>query len=242
MTSVPIIEVNGLDVAYSGQRALRGVSLQVLEGESVAVIGANGAGKSTMAKALAGLVRPTRGKVTINGQSAAGRRPDEIVREGLALVPEGRGLFANLSVRENLLLGAYTRGRHLQDSEVFAEFEAYFPEVLNHLDVRAGALSGGQQQMVAIARALMSSPRLLVLDEPTMGLAPRIVSRVGAIVDKLQAERGMSVLLFDQRRTLPQLIGCRGYILRSGEMRAEVPAGGWEHSSLAEHYMASRDN
>jgi branched-chain amino acid transport system ATP-binding protein len=241
LTSGAFMEVEGLEVAYGGRLALRGASLRVGEGESVAVVGANGAGKSTMARALAGLISPERGRVTINGRDTAGRKPDQIVREGLALVPEGRGLFVNLTVRENLLLGAYTRGRHVQDSDVFAQFESYFPEILSHLDVRAGMLSGGQQQMVAIARALMSSPRLLMLDEPTMGLAPRIVSRLATIIAELREDRGMSVLLFDQRRTLPQLIGCRGYILRSGEIRAEVPAGGWEHDSLAEHYLASRD-
>jgi branched-chain amino acid transport system ATP-binding protein len=233
----PLLQARELTFAYKRQMALRGVSIEVGEGEAVAVVGANGAGKSTFARVVAGLAKPRSGEVMFAGSLASGLKPDQVVHLGMALVPEGRALFSRLTVRENILLGAYTR-RHVSETALLSELEGLFPEIFERLTARAGTLSGGQQQMLAIARALSSQPRLVIIDEPTMGLAPTIVQRVAAIVRRLRSERGMSILLLDQRRTLAQLCDCRGYVIRSGEIQAEVAVGHWDDEDTARHYMA----
>jgi branched-chain amino acid transport system ATP-binding protein len=234
------LSVQGLTVSYSGQPALRGVNVRVNAGDCVCVVGANGAGKSTLAGAVAGLVRIDSGRVGLEGNPLKGLRADQIVRRGIAFVPEGRGLFTHLTVMDNIRMGGYVR-RDLTDELALERVRRFFPELLDRLSVRAGQLSGGQQQMLAIARALMSQPRLLILDEPTMGLAPTIIARLAVLLTRLQVEDGLAVMILDQRRTLAQRLGARGYILRGGEVVAEVAASQWDDPDLAHLYLLGTD-
>jgi branched-chain amino acid transport system ATP-binding protein len=235
-----LLAVSDLSVNYSGQPALRSVSVAVGEGESVGVVGANGAGKSTLARAIAGLVRPAGGQVSSHGVTLTGMRADKVVRHGVAFVPEGRALFTRLTVLDNMLLGGYTLPG-TSEAVALAHVEGLFPELLDRKLVRAGQLSGGQQQMLAIARALMSKPRLLILDEPTMGLAPIIITRLANALNQLREQEGLAVLILDQRRTLAERLEARGYILRGGRVVAEVGRGQWDDPALAQHYMAEPD-
>jgi branched-chain amino acid transport system ATP-binding protein len=235
-----LLSVSDLTVRYSGQPALRGVSLAIGAGESVGVVGANGAGKSTLARTIAGLIRPAAGEVTSGGVRLTGMRADKVVRQGVAFVPEGRALFTRLTVLDNLLLGGYTLPG-VTEASALAHIGALFPELLDRKQVRAGQLSGGQQQMLAIARALMSKPRLLILDEPTMGLAPIVITRLATALTQLREQEGLSVLTLDQRRVLAQRLDSRGYILRGGCVVAEVERGQWDDPDLAQHYMADTD-
>lgn len=206
--------MRGLEVAYGGIRAVKGLDLEVREGELVTLIGANGAGKTTTLKALAGLLSPAAGSVHYDGHDVTGRPAHELVRMGLALVPEGRGVFARLTVAENLAMGAYSR----HDSNVGSDYErayALFPRLAERRRQFAGTLSGGEQQMLAIARALMSRPRLLLLDEPSMGLAPIMVQKIFETIKTVAAE-GMTLLLVEQNAKLALQACGRGYVMESG--------------------------
>src|SRR5688500_2148251 len=209
-----MLKVTGLEVAYGGIRAVKGIDLAVGERELVTLIGANGAGKTTALKALAGLINPARGRVQYNGRETAGMPAHELVGLGLALVPEGRGVFARLTVAENLAMGAYIR----RDSHVAADFDrayALFPRLAERRRQLAGTLSGGEQQMLAIARALMSRPKLLLLDEPSMGLAPLMVQKIFETIRAVAAE-GVTLLLVEQNAKLALEICDRGYVMESG--------------------------
>jgi branched-chain amino acid transport system ATP-binding protein len=209
--------VRGLEVAYGEIRAVQGVDLEVGRGELVCLIGANGAGKTTTLKALAGMLAPAGGTVHFDGERIDGRPAHELVRRGIALVPEGRGIFARLTVEENLRLGAYAR----RDAPgVRADLDrvlALFPRLAERRRQAAGTLSGGEQQMLAIGRALMSRPRLLLLDEPSMGLAPILVQRIFAIVRDIAAE-GVTLLLVEQNARLALGLAARAYVMESGRM------------------------
>jgi branched-chain amino acid transport system ATP-binding protein len=235
-----LLTVTDLSVHYSGQPALRSVNIAVAAGECVSIVGANGAGKSTLARTIAGLVRPAGGQVSSEGVTLTGMRADKVVRCGLAFVPEGRALFTRLTVLDNLLLGGYTKPE-TSEATALDHLGELFPELVERKFLRAGQLSGGQQQMLAIARALMSRPRLLILDEPTMGLAPTIIGRLAAALTQLREEEGLSVLVLDQRRTLAERLNARGYILRGGRIVASVTQGQWDDPGLAQHYMADTD-
>ena len=219
--TAPLLAVEGLEVRYGPIVALRGVSLQVREGEVVALLGANGAGKSTLLNAVAGLVPATAGRIEIDGRTAAGNPPESIVRRGVALAPEGRRVFPRLSVEDNLRLGAAI----LDDGERRAELRStvleLFPVLEARLSQHGGTLSGGEQQMLAIARALMSDPKLLLLDEPSLGLAPIIVGQLFDLIAGLR-ERGVTILLVEQnvRRSLE--IADRAYVLANGAIRTHV--------------------
>jgi branched-chain amino acid transport system ATP-binding protein len=219
--TAPLLAVEGLEVRYGPIVALRGVSLQVRDGEVVALLGANGAGKSTLLNAVAGLVPATAGRIEIDGRPAAGNPPESIVRRGVALAPEGRRVFPRLSVEDNLRLGAAI----LADSERRAELRStvleLFPVLEARLSQHGGTLSGGEQQMLAIARALMSDPKLLLLDEPSLGLAPIIVGQLFDLIAGLR-ERGVTILLVEQnvRRSLE--IADRAYVLANGAIRTDV--------------------
>ena len=209
-----MLSVTGLEVAYGGIRAVRGIDLEVGARELVTLIGANGAGKTTTLKALAGLIAPAKGRVEYNGRDTTGLPAHELVQSGLALVPEGRGVFARLTVAENLAMGAYIR----RDPEVAADFDrayALFPRLAERRRQLAGTLSGGEQQMLAIARALMSRPRLLLLDEPSMGLAPLMVQKIFETIRSVAAE-GVTLLLVEQNAKLALEICDRGYVMESG--------------------------
>lgn len=211
-----MLSVTRLEVAYGGIQAVKGIDLEVRDGELVTLIGANGAGKTTTLKALAGLIKPRAGSVQYNGRDITGMPAHELVRLGLALVPEGRGVFARLTIHENLAMGAYTRGNRglAQD---FDRAYGIFPRLAERRRQLAGTLSGGEQQMLAIARALMSRPRLLLLDEPSMGLAPLMVQKIFETIRAVAAE-GVTLLLVEQNAKLALEACDRGYVMESGSI------------------------
>ena len=213
-----MLEVDGVDVYYGGVQALRGVSLEVAEGEVVALVGAHGAGKSTTLRTISGLVRPKRGQVRFDGRRIDDVAPQEIVRLGLSHVPEGRGIFAKLTVRENLRMGTYThrseRARSIEDIDRVLEV---FPRLSERIEQRAGSLSGGEQQMLALARALVSRPRLLMVDELSLGLAPLIVQQLFGIVRDINRD-GVAILLVEQYVNLALEASSRAYVLGKGRV------------------------
>ncbi len=211
------LEVRDLDVSYGGVPAVRGLSLDVDQGEIVGLIGPNGAGKSTTLHAIMGLV-PARGEIRLAGRSLRGRSPEAVARSGIALVPEGRRLFAELSVEENLRLGLAARSTSTGIDEDLAEIYELFPVCEEFRHRHAGALSGGQQQQLAIARALVARPSILLLDEPSLGLAPTIVDRVFETLRTI-AERGIGVLLVEQRAQRTVALAARTHVLANGGLR-----------------------
>ncbi|NHC06418.1 amino acid/amide ABC transporter ATP-binding protein 2 (HAAT family) [Azonexus fungiphilus] len=211
-----MLEVTGLHVAYGGIQAVRSITFHVNEGETVALIGANGAGKTTTLKAISRMVGAT-GDVHFCGEKILGISPHEIIRKGIALVPEGRGVFPRLSVLENLRMGAFIRD---DKAEIEADIErmyAYFPRLKERADQLAGTLSGGEQQMLAIGRALMSRPKMLLLDEPSMGLAPIMVQKIFEVVRNVAAA-GMTILLIEQNAKLALESSQRAYVMESGQI------------------------
>ncbi|MEK7207474.1 MAG: ABC transporter ATP-binding protein [Pseudomonadota bacterium] len=212
-----MLEVRNLEVAYGGIRAVKGIDLAVKQGELVCLIGANGAGKSTTLKALCGMLAPAKGNVTYEGTSITGKPSHELVRRGIAHVPEGRGVFGRLTVEENLKLGAYARRDHDGVRTDMGRAYELFPRLFERKAQQAGTLSGGEQQMLAIGRALMSRPRLLLLDEPSMGLAPMLVQKIFATIKKI-AEEGMTLLLVEQNAKLALEVSDRGYVMESGKI------------------------
>lgn len=213
----PLLEISDLYVNYGGIQALQNVQIVVYPGEVVTLIGANGAGKSTTLRAISRLVSPKSGRIRYAGQDITRLRPDEVVQLGIAHSPEGRRMLARQSVLDNLLLGAYTRkDRSNVQGDVEQQF-ALFPRLGERRNQLAGTLSGGEQQMVAIARALMSRPKLLLLDEPSLGLAPIIVREIFTTIRKLR-ENGMTILLVEQNAKLALQSADRGYVLEAGEI------------------------
>jgi branched-chain amino acid transport system ATP-binding protein len=214
---VSILALESVQVSYGGIRAVKGIDLTVEPGELVCLIGANGAGKTTTLRAITGLVRAAGGRIMYDGNDIASLKPHEISRRGLALVPEGRGVFAQLTIEENLHMGAYAR--HDRPG-VAADLErAYttFPRLKERRRQTAGTLSGGEQQMLAISRALMSRPKLLLLDEPSMGLAPLMVERIFEVIRGISAD-GVTMLLVEQNARLALEVSRRGYVLESGQV------------------------
>jgi branched-chain amino acid transport system ATP-binding protein len=211
-----LLEIEDLNVYYGAIHAIKGVSLTVDAGEVVTLIGANGAGKSTTLRTISGLLRPRRGTVRFEGQDLCRLRPDQIVRLGLCHVPEGRRIFANLSVRENLEMGAYTR----RDAEIRSDMEKVlttFPRMKERFTQSAGTLSGGEQQMLAIGRALMGRPRVLLLDEPSLGLAPFMVQEIFRIIREIN-EQGTTILLVEQNARMALRAAKKGYVLETGHV------------------------
>lgn len=214
-----MLEVRDISVAYGAIRALHGVSLSVAKGEIVTLIGCNGAGKSTTLRAISGLVRPGSGDILYEGRSLRGMAPHEIVRLGLAQSPEGRGVFPNMTVSENLDLGAYARNRseHAQIRQDREKALELFPRLRERLKQSAGTLSGGEQQMLAMARALLARPRLLLLDEPSLGLAPQIVQLIFRIIREINAA-GTTILLVEQNAHMALQVANRAYVLEVGRV------------------------
>jgi branched-chain amino acid transport system ATP-binding protein len=210
-----LLEVKGLKVSYGGINAVKGIDLEVRAGELVTLIGANGAGKTTTLKALAGLLKPAAGSIHYNGGDITARPAYELVRKGLALVPEGRGVFGRLTVEENLAMGAYSQN---DPARIKADFDRVYERLPRLAERRlqlAGTLSGGEQQMLAIGRALMGRPRLLLLDEPSMGLAPMMVQKIFETIRAIAAE-GATLLLVEQNARLALETCHRGYVMESG--------------------------
>jgi branched-chain amino acid transport system ATP-binding protein len=212
---VSLLEVAGLKISYGGINAVKGIDLAVEQGEMVALIGANGAGKTTTLKAICGLLAPAAGKVRYAGKDVTGLASHTLVQQGLALVPEGRGVFGRMQVEENLAMGAYTRRDSAAVKRDLRRVYELFPRLHERRRQLAGTLSGGEQQMLAIGRALMSAPKLLLLDEPSMGLAPIMVQRIFETIRKVAAE-GVTVLLVEQNAKLALEASQRGYVMESG--------------------------
>ncbi|MGH8795570.1 MAG: ABC transporter ATP-binding protein [Caldimonas sp.] len=219
----PLFVIEDLHVAYGKTVALHGVNLTVARGETVALIGANGAGKSTTLRAISGLIAPARGRILFKGHSIGGRRPDQIVRLGIAHSPEERHVWPAMSVAENLSLGGFIcRDRHELDRRVDAVYER-FPRLRERRPQLAGTLSGGEQQMLAIGRALMSAPELLLLDEPSLGLSPRMVQEVFEVVRELNAQ-GVTILLVEQNVHNALSVAARAYVYDTGRITVSRPA------------------
>src|SRR5947209_13722026 len=211
-----LLQVENLRVAYGAIEALRGISFEVDEGSIVALLGANGAGKTTTLRTVSGLLRPRAGTITFDGQRIDAVPPHQMVGLGIGHVPEGRRIFPRMSVLENLHMGAYYRGRRVPDADVARVYDL-FPVLRERSGQDGGTLSGGEQQMLAIGRALMGSPRLLLLDEPSMGLAPMIVTRIFEIIREIN-EQGTTVLLVEQNASQALKLANRGYVLETGEV------------------------
>ena len=228
--ATPLLELKRLAVAYGGIQAVKGIDLVVNPGELVCLIGANGAGKTTTLKGVCGMLPVKSGSIHYDGRNITGRPPFELVRNGLAMVPEGRGVFGALTIEENLAMGAYIR--HDRDG-VHADIDRVFDLFLRLKERRrqtAGTLSGGEQQMLAIGRALMSKPKLLLLDEPSMGLAPLMVQKVFETVVSVSRE-GVTILLIEQNAKLALEVSHRGYVMESGEITLEGASKSLLHDS-----------
>ena len=225
--SEPLLSVDGIEAGYGSMRALVNITLHVNAGEIVTLVGANGAGKTTTLRAISGLIHPTRGTIRFGGEDISRLPPHEIVERGISHVPEGRRLFPHMTVAENLTLGAYSTRARAKMNETLDEQLAAFPRVKERLAQRAGTLSGGEQQMVAIARGLMAQPRLLLLDEPSLGLAPKIAEELFANVAAI-GKRGITVLIVEQNVVDVLSISARGYVIENGEVDQTVGSSAQE--------------
>jgi branched-chain amino acid transport system ATP-binding protein len=211
-----ILDLRELEVHYGNIPALHGISLEVKRGEIVCLIGANGAGKTTTLRTVSGLLKPRRGEVTYDGREITGVKPHVITKMGISHVPEGRGIFANLTVHDNLELGAYLRKDKIAQSEYDRIF-ALFPILKERIKQNSGTLSGGEQQMLAISRALMSKPAVLLLDEPSLGLAPQMVQTIFRVIREINAE-GTTILLVEQNAHMALTTSHRGYVMETGRI------------------------
>ncbi len=219
-----LLDVQGITVRYRQLTALRQVSVKIAEGETLFVTGPNGAGKSTLLKAIAGVVTPREGLIALSGRQIAGKSPEDIARMGFSLVPEGRDVFGALTIEENLRLGTGMRADKDQVARDLEQVYTVFPMLKERMDLHAGVLSGGQQQMLVIGRALMAAPRLIAIDEPSLGLAPKVTDDVYATLLKLRDTRGLTLLIVEQSATRAMLTGGRMILLRSGEVALEGDA------------------
>ena len=217
MSDSPVLEVRNVETFYGPIMAIRGVSLEVPEGQIVTILGANGAGKTTLLKTVSGVMDPEKGQILLNGEEIQGREPDQIVREGVAHVPEGREVFPFLSVEDNLMMGAFTRTDDEIASDIQMVFD-YFPVLLERRNQAAGTLSGGQQQMLAMGRGLMARPKILLLDEPSLGLSPILVQEIFSIVKRLNEEQSVTMMLVEQNARVALNAAHYGYVLELGRI------------------------
>jgi branched-chain amino acid transport system ATP-binding protein len=224
-----LLEIRDLAIRYEGAEVVKGVSLNLDEGEIVTLIGSNGAGKSTILRAISGLKAPSRGEIWFDGSRVDGRSPQSIVKSGIVQVPQGRGLFPYMSVAENLKLGAYLRKDRKATQKDLEEILAHFPRLRERARQQASTLSGGEQQMLAIATAVMCKPRVLLLDEPSMGLSPLMVTEIAKVVKEINAT-GTTVLLVEQNSRLALKLAMRAYVLETGNIVVEGLAGELLHS------------
>ncbi len=237
-----LLEVSNIETFYGPIMAIRGVSFAVPRGGIVTILGANGAGKTTILRTVSGVMDPQKGSVTFEGQPIHGLDPDKVMRRGLVHVPEGREVFPLLTVRENLRMGAFTRH---DTAGIAADLESvfeYFPVLRARAEQRAGSLSGGEQQMLAISRALMARPRMMLLDEPSLGLAPRLVKEIFEIIGRINRERGVTVLLVEQNANMALNLADFGYVLEVGRIvMADTCARLLEQEDVKEFYLGVKD-
>ena len=239
----PILKVSNIETYYGPIAAIRGVSFDVPKGAIVTILGANGAGKSTVLKTVFGLMDPQRGSVTFEGRQIQGLDADKVMRLGMTLVPEGREVFPFLSVRENLDMGAYTRRDTDGIAQDLAAVFEYFPILKTRAEQRAGSLSGGEQQMLAISRALMSRPRLMLLDEPSLGLSPKLVKEIFDIIVRINRERDVTILLVEQNANMALQVADYGYVLEVGRVvMAGTSARLLKSEDIKEFYLGLREH
>ena len=222
--SAPFLEVRGLKVNYGNVEALHGIDLEVRQGEIVTILGANGAGKTTTLQTISGLLRPSAGEVRFEGEAASQVKAHQLVKKGISQAPEGRRIFGTLTVRENLDLGAFTRTDQDEIAASKKWIYTLFPVLAQRQDQLAGTLSGGEQQMLAIGRALMAKPRLLLLDEPSLGLAPLLVRAIFQVIREINSTAGVTVLLVEQNARAALKLAHRGYVMEVGKIVHEGPA------------------
>jgi branched-chain amino acid transport system ATP-binding protein len=235
--SEPLLKVDALQVRYGAIEAVKSLDLHIDEGERVTLIGANGAGKTSSLKALTGLLPAAGGEIRFAGQSVRGQAPDQLLRLGIAMVPEGRGIFARMSVLENLQAGAFLRRDNAQVQREMRLLFEHFPRLEERLQQSAGLLSGGEQQMLALARALLSRPRLLILDEPSMGLAPIMVEKIFQVIDDV-CRQGMTLLLVEQNARLALQVTDRAYVMDTGRISLSGPSQDLlEHPEVRSAYL-----
>ena len=236
----PLLEIKNLTVFYDAIQALRGISLKVDKGSIVCLIGANGAGKSTVLRAISGVKQPTSGEIFLNGQNITALAPHELVRRGIVQCPEGRGVFPNLTVEENLDLGAYLRHNRAEIHRDFEKVFALFSRLKERSKQMAGTLSGGEQQMLAIGRALMARPQLLLLDEPSLGLAPQVIELIFETIEKINRE-GTTILLVEQNAQLALEASRAAYVLETGAVILEGDAAKiLENPKVKQAYLGER--
>ncbi len=219
--AVSMLTLSNVESSYGPIKAIRGVSLQVIQGQIATVLGSNGAGKTTILKTISGIIDPSRGSIHFNGADITALDPTKIVQKGLSHVPEGREVFPLLSVRDNLLMGAFTRNDRDQVGRDMEAVFGYFPILKERAAQDAGLLSGGQQQMLAISRALMASPKLILLDEPSLGLSPKLTKEIFEIVVRINRERGTTILLVEQNANMALNASDYGYVLENGRIVME---------------------
>jgi branched-chain amino acid transport system ATP-binding protein len=237
-----MLELLNVESAYGPIRAIRGVSLKVRKGEISTVLGSNGAGKTTILKTISGIIDPRKGSVEFNGHDITARDPAQIVQLGLTHVPEAREVFPLLSVRDNLLMGAYTRSDRDGVVRDMDTVYAYFPILKERATQHAGLLSGGQQQMLAISRALMAAPQLMLLDEPSLGLSPRLTKEIFEIVVRINRERGTTILLVEQNANMALNAGDYGYVLENGRIVMEDNCAALrEKEDIKEFYLGMKE-
>ncbi len=238
----PILKASNIETYYGPIMAIRGVSFDVPKGNIVTILGSNGAGKTTVLKTICGVMDPQKGSVTFEGREIQRMDPDKVMRLGISHVPEGREVFPFLSVRENLRMGAYTR----RDADAVAKdletVFGYFPVLKERADQRAGSLSGGEQQMLAISRALMAEPKVMLLDEPSLGLSPKLVKDIFEIIVRINRERGVTILLVEQNANMALSVGDYGYVLEVGRIvMADTCARLVEKEDIKEFYLGIKD-
>jgi len=237
-----LLEVSNVETYYGPIMAIRGISFAVPKGRIVTILGANGAGKTTILKTVSGVMDPQKGSVVFNGRAIHGMDPDRVMRLGLSHVPEGREVFPFLSVRENLRMGAYTRSDAAGIAEDLERVYEYFPVLQARADQRAGSLSGGEQQMLAISRALMGRPQMMLLDEPSLGLSPKLVKEIFDVIERLNKARGVTVLLVEQNANMALHIADYGYVLEVGRIVMEdTCARLLEKDDIKEFYLGVKD-
>ncbi len=237
-----VLQLSNIESAYGPVKAIRGVSLRVREGEIATVLGSNGAGKSTILKTISGVLDPTKGNVQYQGADITGWDPARIVRKGLCHVPEGREVFPLLSVRDNLTMGAYTRSDRDGVARDMEAVYGYFPILRERAEQDAGLLSGGQQQMLAISRAIMANPQLILLDEPSLGLSPKLTKEIFEIVVRINRERGTTILLVEQNANMALNAADYGYVLENGRIVMEDSCDRLrEKEDIKEFYLGMKD-